>query len=198
MARPLAKLSTSGTEACRLLKTPQIQSLIQSYINSTASDLSMSKQEWLRLAADTARFDIRQYLQTESGSGDVQLVEDWQSKPGGHALESVELATTTLESGQVVQRVKLKASSKMKALELVGKAMGYIEDEAVHLHLQNGVSPELRAHMVSIQEALDARRASEGLPPVQPLELATTDTKPSGQASAVLNESIVTEQSEAD
>ena len=62
----------------------------------------------------------------------MRLVKDWKEKLDAHVLEHVDLHTITLESGQVVQRVSVKAQSKLRALETIGKALGYFNEKVEH------------------------------------------------------------------
>lgn len=132
IAKPHVKQQTAEVDSTKLLRNPKFQAYLDSVQSKLAAKFEMSRERWLRLIADCAEFDIRDFLKLESGSGDVQLVEDWKEKSNGHAIAEVQLNTTTLESGAVVQRVKLSRESKLKALELLGKALGYLTERVEH------------------------------------------------------------------
>lgn len=129
-ARPDIKNSaTAAVMAERLLRKANFALILKEAQDKAVSKIEMSRERWLQLVSDCAGFDIRNYLKLESGSGDVQLVDDWKERVDGHAISEVQLNTTTLESGAVVQRVKLSRESKLKALEILGKALGFLTDK---------------------------------------------------------------------
>jgi len=137
MARSGAKCSreTASAEGARLLRNPRFKIFLDGMMKEAGACVGMTRNRWLSLLKDCAEFDLRSYLRLESGSGDVQLSPDWQERHDGHALQSVELATTTQESGAVVQRVKLKAAGKLEALKTLGMALGYLQNVNINLNV---------------------------------------------------------------
>ena len=133
-ARPTVKRHSANAMAVSLFKNPDFKAYFEKRRYKLQNKIEMKREEWLKLLSEVARFNLANYIKTESGSGDTQLVEDWKSKEDSHVIENLDLQTTTLESGQVVQRVKIKAHDKLKALQTIGKALGYYEDK-VNLNL---------------------------------------------------------------
>jgi hypothetical protein len=134
IAKPHVKQQTAEVDSTKLLRNPKFVAFLNGVQSKLAAKFEMSRERWLQLIADCAEFDIRDYLKLESGSGDVQLVDDWKEKSNGHAIAEVQFSTTTLESGAVVQRVKLTRESKLKALDMIGRALGYVTDSVEHKH----------------------------------------------------------------
>jgi phage terminase small subunit len=131
-AKPHVGKRTANVEGAKLLSNPAFKLALEEAQSKAAAVIGMSRDRWLKMLCDVAEFDIRDYLKLESGSGDVQLVDDWKQKANGHAISEVQFQTTTLESGAVVQRVKVSRESKLKALEILGKSLGYLKDHVEH------------------------------------------------------------------
>lgn len=129
LTHPKASKETCEVNASRLLSNAKFNNELSTAKKKLEDKLEMSKEEWLRLHADIARFDIRDFITIDSTTGDTQLVPDWKEKPNGHAISEMQIATTTQESGAVVQRVKIVRDSKLGALTNIGKALGYVEDK---------------------------------------------------------------------
>lgn len=127
-ARPRSTQSTSEVEGCRLLKNPKVLAIIEKGRREIFAVIKMNRDEWFTLLGECARMDIRKYLKTDE-EGDVHLVDDWQERHDGHALEFVEINTTTQVSGHVTRKMKIKRESKLKSLEIIGKACGYLQDK---------------------------------------------------------------------
>lgn len=128
VARPKTKGNVAEAAASRLLRHVKFASYLQLQRDKLTKKQEMTREEWLRINAEMARCDIRDFLE-EDDIGDITLSKDWKTKKNGAALEAIETQTVTLESGAVVRKVKLKRESKAKALENIGKALDFIADK---------------------------------------------------------------------
>lgn len=128
-AKPHVKHTTAMCGSHKLLNNPRFKDFLASRQDDISRRCDMTLEKWLKMLTEIAGFDIRSLLELEPETGDVRLAKNWQTRPDGHALESVSIRTTTLESGAVVQRVDLKRDNKLKAAEMLGKALGYLKDK---------------------------------------------------------------------
>lgn len=129
-AKPKVKLSTAGTEAEKLLKKPEFQEALEKSREKIIEKTGMSREKWMNILCDVAELDITEFLCDDNG--DIDLIQNWKEKAGKHAIEAMDTRTTTLESGQVVRRVFIKKENKLKALEVIGKSLGYLTDKVEH------------------------------------------------------------------
>lgn len=127
LARPSAMANTECIEerAQRLCRVPVVIELMNRERAVLMERGRMSRDEWDRIITDVARFDIRNFLRANESTGELELDPEWKSRLDGHVLETLEQTSTTLESGAVVNRLKVKVASKLEALNLYGKAMGW-------------------------------------------------------------------------
>lgn len=130
-ARPGTPSNTAGTMASRLLNKVEFRSSLDRRLQKVAEKLEMTREEWLKLVADVGRFNLPSFLRSGE-QDDVRMTDGWQDHEDAHCIESFQTATTTNEDGQVFTRVSVKAHNKMKALEVIGKALGYLTDKVEH------------------------------------------------------------------
>lgn len=126
-ARPKTKRSTAEANSSKLLGNAKFQAFYQPMIAKTEESIGMSRKRWFKLLADVAEFNISEFMFPVGD--DIQVVSDWDKNEKAHAIESIVAATTTGEDGQVFRRVSIKAASKIEALKVLGKALGYLEEK---------------------------------------------------------------------
>jgi hypothetical protein len=98
-----------------------------------AKKYEMSREEWLRHLSEIANFDVREYLEVNEATGEINLVSDWKERANGHVLEEIQMTTEISgKHGDVTHRVRLKRESKLRALEMLGKALGYLTEKVEH------------------------------------------------------------------
>ncbi|MDD2709792.1 MAG: terminase small subunit [Verrucomicrobiae bacterium] len=128
-AKPKVTERTAEVESAKLLSKPDFLEQLKAAQENVAKRVGMTRDRWLQLLADVAEFDLREFLEIDPVTGDTRLVKDWKERAKGHAIESLKIRTTTLESGQVVQTVATTRDSKLKALELIGKSLQYLVEK---------------------------------------------------------------------
>lgn len=126
-AHPKVTPRSAESSAERLLRNDDFLETLKKSQEKLETKMAMSRERWLSLLMDVAEFDVKDYLVDEDG--DITLAPDWKQKDKGHAIEMVDVKLTTLESGQVVKRVMIKKENKTKALEMIGKALGYMTEK---------------------------------------------------------------------
>ncbi len=73
-----------------------------------------------------ATFDIAELFELDPVTKVTKLRDDWIKIAKKYkALESIQVDVATLESGMVIQRIKLKPCSKMNAIEKLGRLSGW-------------------------------------------------------------------------
>lgn len=155
-AKPHVTTDTAKTDASKLLAEPNFRQFLASFRQTCTERMGMRFNEWMGILMDCARIDTRSFLKVESGSGDTQLVDDWQDRPDGHALQEIQFATTTLESGAVVQRVKVKAVRKLEAARLIGLAQGFLKEKGDGVGM---TSDEVLAMLMKVSNLTQEQRS---------------------------------------
>lgn len=130
--RPNVTERTAEVNAEKLLRNTDFVNLLKASTEKIEAKIAMTQERWAQLLADVCEVNLGEFLKTEEGSGDTQLVSDWKDKPKLHAIDSINLNTTTLESGAVVQRVSISKANKIEALKTLGKALGYLTEKVEH------------------------------------------------------------------
>lgn len=129
-ARPKTSKNAARANAQRLLANDAFILLLEKSQVKVIEKTEMSRERWIELLADVAGSDIRDFLRTDS-RGDVHLVDDWKDRAGGHVINSISITTTETEHGGS-RRVLINRESKLKALEIMGKSLGYLTDKVEH------------------------------------------------------------------
>lgn len=137
-AKPHLKPESAAVEAHRLLSDVNFKAFLASFRQTCTERMGMKWNEWMGNLMDCARFDLTNFLTTERMgpdgetiplSGDIELDPNWNKRPDKHVIQEVQMTTTTLENGQVVQKVKLTAAKKLEALRIIGAAQGFLEEK---------------------------------------------------------------------
>lgn len=166
MARPsaLGNVGSIMERAQRLTRNPVVIELMNRERAVLMERGRMSRDEWDRIITDVARFDIRNFLRANESTGELELDPEWKSRLDGHVLETLEQTSTTLESGAVVNRLKIKVASKLEALNLYGKAMGWTAPDP-----KLKVPIDAKAVVLAPMESLPLQSSGPGgaaLPPI--------------------------------
>lgn len=104
------------------LKKPRIQKAIQGRIKELLNDTELLTMQWLTQVKSIAMFDLRKAA--EWHGRDVRLIpSDEIDDLTAAAIQ--EVSTTETENGG---SVKIKAESKIKALELIGKYLAILNE----------------------------------------------------------------------
>jgi hypothetical protein len=132
-AKPNVKERTAEVDSEKLLRKAEFLAKLKAAQSKASEEIEMPRLRWFRLLADIAEFDLPSYL-TEDGEGNTRLVSDWKGKENRHVLETVEIQTHKRYSkdGDLLgetQNCNIRAASKLKALEMIGKALGYLKEE---------------------------------------------------------------------
>lgn len=125
-AKPNVTDGTAAVESFKLLTKPNFKARLEKVVSDASLKVGMSLDQWLNRLCHVACFDIRKYIEVDDS---VHLVDDWKARDDGHALQKVKFSTMTLKNGAVLQNVELVRDDKMKAMEMLGKSLGYLKDK---------------------------------------------------------------------
>lgn len=129
-ARPNCKSEQAGHRASMLLKTPKFQAFFKSKVEEALPNSRYDIRQYYDSLVGIATFDIADLYETDSITKETRLKPDWLDIARKHkALDSIQCDIATLESGMVIQRIKLKPISKLHAIEKLGKLLGFDKTE---------------------------------------------------------------------
>jgi hypothetical protein len=126
-AKPGVTENTAKTNAARLLANANFITVFEAQKAKLVAKTGMTRERWLKLICDIAEFNISEFASPGVGS-DVEIRPGWEQNEKAHVIEAISSSTTTTEDGQVFTKTQIKSASKIKALELLGKALGYTEE----------------------------------------------------------------------
>jgi phage terminase small subunit len=149
--KPHCAPSTAEVKGSELVRNGKFSKALQEARVKAESKIDMSREKWLKLVCDVAGFNITE-LFTENGD----LNPKWKELKAAHVIEAIQSASTTNADGQVFSRVQVKAASKIKALELLGKALGYL-DEKVNVNHSGKVDLVLSEQVLKDLSAIKSR-----------------------------------------
>lgn len=135
-AQPHLGDKAASVKYARLIANDRFKALFDSAQKSAAKSIGMTRERWLKLLCDIAEFNISEFAAPSVGS-DVEVKQDWEKNDKAHVIEAISSQTTTDEDGRVFTKTQIKAASKIKALEILGKALGYQEDKIEVNHSGN-------------------------------------------------------------
>jgi hypothetical protein len=115
-----------------LLNNAKFKAYLDAELAKSSQKLAMSREEWLKGVAEIARFNLADYF--EQKGDDLDVSEDIFNKPDRHVIESIKVKTTTDEKGQVYRNIEFKAASKITAYQILGKALGFLDEKIEHSH----------------------------------------------------------------
>ncbi len=135
--RPKVAKSTAEAESSRLIVDHRFSQVLRRHRDAIIDDADMSRREWVKNLCHVARFDMRNYLERSPTSGALRLADNWKERADGHVFEKIKVTNKILkgmgdeDSGVqlVEEEIELKSCSKLKSLEILGKALGYLEDK---------------------------------------------------------------------
>lgn len=128
-AKPNCEFTTARTNSSQLLAKTNFLKVLNEEREKLEQKNGISREKCIKILADMAQCDLADFVTTDESTGEVKLKSNWSEKGKSHVLDSIEQVNTTLESGQVVTRTKLRRESKVKAMELLMKALGYLEEK---------------------------------------------------------------------
>ena len=116
-----------STSAGKLMKLPRVQKAILSQINHRAEKLEITSEKVLQELAYSVFRDPLDLCDPKTGQ---LIVNDMRQIPKRmrSCMEGIEVeAFTNPETGEIRQKMKIKLTSKMAAMELAMKHLGLIE-----------------------------------------------------------------------
>lgn len=127
-------VKTAYCQGQRLTKKAEVKAAIDAALERQVNKAIMTRDEMLAELSLIGRVDLKDYFDIDEGGG--IRVKPFDEMPSGasRALESLEEFRTIRESADgkdsnvVNDRVKLKAHSKLGAIELLAKLQGYLKD----------------------------------------------------------------------
>lgn len=124
-ARPNLKLPTCQVLGSRLLRNVKFQEFLRTKNGSAEYVCDYTKEEYFNSLTARARFDLAQIFMVDDITKEVKIRPDWLTKAKGGVIEKIQIDCMTLESGQVLQRIKLQPYSRADANEKLGKLLGF-------------------------------------------------------------------------
>ena len=132
---------TAYSQGQRLLKNVEIQKAIREGMEKRQERLEISADKWLREVAILGFSDIANYITIDEGGMIVAKMFEEMPKDSSRALEVCEeirtiKETTSSEKGTETDvlnsRIRFKTHSKLGALELIGKHLGFLKEKVEH------------------------------------------------------------------
>lgn len=152
-AKPTVSDETATVEASLCLRKPNVNAEIERLQAEMAQKTGMSRERWLKGLCQVAEFNLASCF--EKKGDDLEVKEDCLTRPDSHALSFVDVKTTTNEEGQVFRKMQVEAHNKLKAYELIGKALGYLNDHSDNV---GSTSEELVKAFVKMAEIARERQ----------------------------------------
>jgi phage terminase small subunit len=125
---------TAGVIACENLKKPKIRQYVKKRIKELLSETEMLTLEWLRHVKSIATFDLRDVVEWDDGRVTLKSSDEI---PDDAAIALNEVSQTDTMHGSTI---RIKANDKNKALELLGKYLAILNDNAPTAEEQNSVA----------------------------------------------------------
>lgn len=130
---------TAYSQGNRLLKNAEIQKIIRKGMEQRADRLEITADKWLGELAIIGFADLASYFVIDEGG--AIIAKPFEAMPEGtsRALESIEETRTISESKSgaeiniVVDKIKLKTHSKLGALDLIGKHLGFLKNDRIDI-----------------------------------------------------------------
>lgn len=124
-AKPKLKEDSAKVEAHRLLTNVNFKELLNSKEEKLKAVCDYTIQEYYQNLVNRARFDLVSVFEQDDITKATKVREDWLDKAKGGVMESVQVDVATLESGMVMQRLKLKPYSRPEANEKLGRLLKF-------------------------------------------------------------------------
>lgn len=131
----------------RLLKKGNIQEAIARAQAKRAEKLEITADKWLRELALIGFGDIANYMTIDEGGSIIAKTFEEMPADASRALEYIEENRTIKESADgtdsniLNNKIRFKMHDKLKALEMIGKALGFLKDE---MKVSGGLEVTLR------------------------------------------------------
>lgn len=125
-AKPNSKDTTAMSDSSKLLRNPKVIEELERLQGQIQKKVSMDRERWLKGLCEVAEFNLASCF--EKRGDDLEVKDDCLNRPDSHALASIQVASTTNEAGQVFRKINVQAHNKLKAYELIGKALGFLND----------------------------------------------------------------------
>ncbi len=130
---------TAYSQGARLLKNVDIQKAIRAGMEKRQKKLEITADTWLRELWLIGHSDLRDYITIDEGGMIVAKTFEEMPENASRALESIEENRTIKESsdGQesniINSKIKFKTHSKLGALELIGKHLGFLKNDKIDI-----------------------------------------------------------------
>lgn len=154
------KPKTIHEAASRLAKQPHIVARLEALRTPIIQKIQKTRAEWLEMIERTAFFDIRQLLDHNGNIKPFEQISE-DAMPMVAGLEVNELWEGSGDDRkQTGVTKKVKLVDRLTALQLFGKATGYLQDKPKEL---SPLEEFGAAALMAIRDELKARLAAKGL-----------------------------------
>jgi len=114
-ARPHVKLRTATVESCKLLTNPNFQKILAKQRELVENDIGMTRREYFAMLSEKAKASVLDFVDEQG-----LVVEEAFTRTDRHAVRSIIKTKRGLET---------TLSDDIKAMELIGKAAGFLKDK---------------------------------------------------------------------
>ncbi len=123
---------------CRLVKKSQVKKLIEEAMAAREERIECSRDKWLRELMIIGFSDLADYIEIDADTGAIRarsFDEEDMPKNASRALESITENRTVSEGAKgdrsiVNEKVTFKLHPKLRALEVIGEYLGFINRKA--------------------------------------------------------------------
>ena len=156
-----AKAKTIHEKASRLMAKGKVQARVAELMAPVIADAQMSRLEWLELLTRCCRFDPRKMFDTK---GTLKAITEFDENEAA-AIAGFEVCGQrqgTRSGKRVEEMIRVKLTSRLDALALVGKACHWYADQQEHLGSDGG--PVQKSIVVSfVRPSISSEEAYHGL-----------------------------------
>lgn len=146
-ARPKVREETARARCSLILTKDNIKAELARLQSQMTKEIGMNRERWLKGLCQVAEFNLASCF--EKKGDDLEVKEDCLTRPDSHALAFIDVKTTTNAEGQVFRKMQVEGHNKLKAYELIGKALGFLNETNINI---GSTSEELVKAFVKIRE----------------------------------------------